>query len=406
MYNRVKVTYPIHFNNFKCIGGECEDTCCKGWDIEIDKDTFEYYCSTEDEKMQSMIENSIFINEDCTSNDLDYGIIKLNDKKFCPFLDENSYCMIQSKFGEENLSCVCAHFPRIMNKVDNNYEISLDIACPEAARLVLNDKESIKFTSGERDFYKYIINDEYNTNSKKYKNTPIKFFKEIRSYSILIMQNRNYDLSRRFYILGQFIDSLDKIADDDCSRIPEVIENFSMESVVESYKRYDIDYIFQIIFFKNIVDSSNISEKSISEAFKGYTKELLKGFDIKKVDDLKNNAEDYMSAFDRYDKEVIQNHSHIFENYIVNFMYNNLFPFSESDFMFEGYLMLLVRYSFIRFYLVGRYINSGKDDSEEIVKFITVFGRAIEHDRNYLPDVLKYIKENDYDNVNFANKLI
>lgn len=406
MYNRIKVTYPIHFKNFKCIGGDCEDTCCQGWDIEMDKDTFDYYCESQDEEMQSMIEKSVFRNEDCTSNDLDYGIIKLNEKKFCPFLDKESYCSIQKKFGEEHLSCVCSHFPRIMNKVDNNYEISLDVACPEAARIVLDNKEKISFDSSEKDFYKYIINDEYNTNSKKYKNTPIKYFKEIRACSIKIMQNRNYDLSRRFYILGQFINDLEEIADDDCHKIPEFIENFNMQSVVESYKRYDIDYIFQIIFFKNIVDSSNISEQAISEAFKGYTKELLKGFDIKEVDDLKENSEDYMAAFDKYDREVILNHSYIFENYIVNFMYNTLFPFSESDFMFEGYIMLLVRYSFIRFYLVGRYINNKTDSPEEIIKFITVFGRAIEHDRNYLPDVLKYIKENNYDNINFTNRLL
>ena len=42
MYNKLKVTYPNNFARFM-YRGECEDTCCQGWDIEIDKDTFDEY---------------------------------------------------------------------------------------------------------------------------------------------------------------------------------------------------------------------------------------------------------------------------------------------------------------------------------------------------------------------------
>ena len=28
---------------FKCIGGECEDTCCAGWSVSIDKKTYKKY---------------------------------------------------------------------------------------------------------------------------------------------------------------------------------------------------------------------------------------------------------------------------------------------------------------------------------------------------------------------------
>ena len=55
MYNKLKVTYPNNFARFKCIGGECEDTCCQGWDIEIDKDTFDEYLKVQDQKMKAML---------------------------------------------------------------------------------------------------------------------------------------------------------------------------------------------------------------------------------------------------------------------------------------------------------------------------------------------------------------
>ncbi len=30
-------------DGFICIGAECEDTCCKGWKIGIDKDSYRAY---------------------------------------------------------------------------------------------------------------------------------------------------------------------------------------------------------------------------------------------------------------------------------------------------------------------------------------------------------------------------
>ena len=74
--------------------------------------------------------------------------------------------------------------------------------------------------------------------------------------------------------------------------------------------------------------------------------------------------------------------------------------------MFEGYIMLLVRYSFIRFYLVGIYIQNGIDNVDDIIRFISVFVRTIEHDKNFLPKIADYIEENKYDNMDFAKKLI
>ena len=87
-------------------------------------------------------------------------------------------------------------------------------------------------------------------------------------------------------------------------------------------------------------------------------------------------------------------------------MYNNLFPFTESDDMLEGYIMLVVRYSFIRFYLVGRYISSRQESSENIIKLISLFARDIEHDKTYMYEIYDYIEKNQYDNMNFANKLL
>ena len=43
MVKNIKKRYPRYFEEFKCIGGKCEDSCCIGWNIDIDKITFKKY---------------------------------------------------------------------------------------------------------------------------------------------------------------------------------------------------------------------------------------------------------------------------------------------------------------------------------------------------------------------------
>lgn len=151
-----------------------------------------------------------------------------------------------------------------------------------------------------------------------------------------------------------------------------------------------------------------MSEDNTGNTLKEFKDVLINGFDVKFSNISREDKKKYINAFNKYDREITEKYGYIFENYIVNFIYNYLFPFSESEDMFEGYLMLVLRYSFIRFYLFGIYINNIMDtDSEEhIIKFISIFGRSIEHDKNYLPNMEDYIEENKYCNMTFAKKVL
>lgn len=35
----MEYVYPDYYRQFTCIGGECPDTCCAGWEIVIDDKT-------------------------------------------------------------------------------------------------------------------------------------------------------------------------------------------------------------------------------------------------------------------------------------------------------------------------------------------------------------------------------
>lgn len=401
MEKLIRKKYPKYLKEFKCIGGECEDSCCIGWDIDIDKITFRQYYKVKDQEMKKMFQKNVHNNEYCQAPDVDYGKVKLKKDKRCPFLDECNYCIIQSKLGEEYLSNVCTSFPRILNKIDGYYEMSLDVSCPEAARILLLKEEGIEFEENEETLGKHIISSEIDTKSKEFKNLPIKYFKEIRDLSIKIIKNRKFDLNRRLYILGEFINELEEELKYNYENVLKFIKEYDINSVKDPYEKDDFSYLLQVDFFKKTMKYLNILNEVDSLSFKGYTREVMTGFNFED-DNISKYANVYIEAFEEYSKEYMIKNSFIFENYLVNFIYNYMFPFSENQSVFDGYIMLLMRYSFIRFYLVGKYIVNKNESKGEIVRFIQVFSKSIGHHRNYLVNLLKYIKEKEFNNIEFV----
>ncbi len=406
MCEKLKVTLPDYYGEFKCIGGRCEDSCCIGWDIDIDKNTYMDYKELKELEFENLFKDNMYINSECVNEDVDYGRINLNEEKRCPFLNQCNYCRIHSEIGEEYLSNTCSHFPRVLNKVDEEFEISLDLACPEAAEIILNKEEGIKLKKEDLTLKKYIIAGEINSKDEDFEDYPAKNFREIRDFCVEIIQNRNLSLSKRLYVLGEFLFNLEEKSYNSYEYAKNFIENYSVEKSAECYKRDDLNYMMQISFFENIVKSLNIYEETDSELFRKCTEEVLKGFNIKSKEQLEEESDKYIDLFADYSRDYIDTNEYIFENYIVNFIYNNLFPYSESDSIFEGYMMLLIRYSLMRFYLVGRYSYRGYESRDEIIRFIHIFSKAVEHDKNYIEEILDYIIENEFDNFDFAKMIM
>ncbi|XZM23561.1 flagellin lysine-N-methylase [Clostridium perfringens] len=410
----IKMRYPIYLKEFKCIGGECEDSCCIGWDVDIDKFTFQQYESVSDSGMKNILESNLIKNKKCQCEEIDFAKVKLGESKRCPFLKCDNYCVIHSNLGEEYLSNVCTSFPRVTNKIDGIYEMSLAVACPEAARILLLKKEGIEFSESDENLGKHIISSEVNTKVIEESYLPVEFLKEIRETSIKIMKNRKFSLDKRLYILGEFINALEDEYEYNCHNTLSFIREYDIGTVKDLYEENSMNYVIQVDFFKKLLTMLRVEKDIDSDRFKEYSKEVKIGLNLDEGNYLAKNAQMYIKAFEEYEKEFIEENTYIFENYIVNFIYSNLFPFCERESIFDSYIMLLIRYTFIRFYLVGIYIYHKKNkevlnkalSKEEVVRFIQCFSKVVEHHKTYLIDLLNYIKEHDFNNLEFVKTLL
>ena len=111
----MKFIKPNFYDAFHCTAAACSDTCCAGWEIDVDPDTVEYYENLEGELGDRLRE------ELC---DLPDGTVcfRLGENERCPFLDDDNLCELILKLGDDALCEICREHPRF-------YELCLDIAC-------------------------------------------------------------------------------------------------------------------------------------------------------------------------------------------------------------------------------------------------------------------------------------
>jgi lysine-N-methylase len=131
---------PHYAKNFHCIGTRCEDNCCRGWDVFIDKATYQRYQSLPALR-PIMDERFVRLNDD--ASDDRYALIRDVSSSVCRFLSSDRLCRIQQEYGDAYLSVTCATYPRIPRRIDGLLEQPLSLSCPEAARLVLLNPQLI-----------------------------------------------------------------------------------------------------------------------------------------------------------------------------------------------------------------------------------------------------------------------
>ena len=125
----MKLYAPKYYKKFKCIAGECEHSCCIGWEIDIDSATYAEY-----EKMKADYGREI--RKSISLDGTPHFELCAHDR--CPHLDEKGLCRIILNVGENYLCQICREHPRFYNEFDDHTEAGIGLVCEEACRLILN----------------------------------------------------------------------------------------------------------------------------------------------------------------------------------------------------------------------------------------------------------------------------
>ena len=122
---------PGYCEKFRCIADKCKDSCCIGWEIDIDRKTAAYYESIGGEFGERLRDN------------IADGCFVLDKDERCPFLNDRGLCDIIIELGEDKLCQICSDHPRYFEWFGSVKEGGIGLCCEEAARLILSEDHTV-----------------------------------------------------------------------------------------------------------------------------------------------------------------------------------------------------------------------------------------------------------------------
>ncbi len=147
----MKILAPSYYPRFSCIAGACKHSCCIGWEIGIDEESYLKY--------QRLDNGSGKILDKITAQNGEYAF-QTDESGRCPFLKSDGLCDLICQYGESVLCDICADHPRFRSFFEHFTEIGLGASCAEAARIILENKDPFSLISLSGDEEEIIVTDD------------------------------------------------------------------------------------------------------------------------------------------------------------------------------------------------------------------------------------------------------
>lgn len=348
-------TIPDYYKEFRCTAGECEDTCCAGWQIMIDERSWKRY-----KRVRGRFGRRLR-----RSMDKKTGAFRQSEDKRCAFLNQENLCDLYTALGPKSLCRTCRQYPRHIEEFENVREISLSVSCPEVARIVLTRKKPAEFLNyekeGEEEF------DDFD---------PFLYsvLEDARETMFEILKDREKDLSHRVQIILQMAEEIQENTDQG--------ELFSCGEVIDAYAKGDFElkdlkmeagerYAFSKRMFACLHRLEKL--KDDWEPYLRETEELLfaKGKDF------------YQTADERF-KKWLEKSSLLLEikqeQLIIYFLYTYFCGAVYDGEIYEKVQMSVISVFLIREMLFAAWMrNEEALDLEDVVGTVYRYSREIEH---------------------------
>jgi lysine-N-methylase len=401
--NSAKLLQPGYFDAFHCIGSACEDTCCVGWVVHVDKPTYDKYQNCSDPQLGPSLRALVTINEK-GSNDDDYAKIVFTAAG-CSFLSEG-LCSIQQRLGESYLSNMCATYPRVMNRVGEIVQRSLDLSCPEAARVALLNPSPMEFHEQE-----YMDNGSIrvgnfpslDTSSLKHAPEPYRFFREVRRLVISVLQNRSYPIWKRLFMLGCLCEKL-----SEPNALHEYMNDLNAGALDDLFAKcpahppaIQLEMVLDLIV-------ARISSDGSSRRFLDCYREFMSGIQWTSKSTMEEIGNRCAEAYSQYYLPFMSQHEHIIEHYLVNYAHRTLFPFGlpESNQRIADdrvpspiaaqYMLMTAHYAITRTLLIGMAgFHKSAFGVDHVIKLIQSCAKTFEHSTTYPGQAIKMLADED-----------
>ncbi len=234
----MKIFKPDFYEKFKCKASECTDSCCIGWEIDVDDVTYKKYSFQKSEFFKK-VNDKISVSSDSSRCFL------LDENERCPFLNESNLCEIIINSSEEFLSDICKEHPRFYNEFLCATEMGLGLCCEKTVSLLL-----------ECERFKVIEEEFENANSEKFSDeeiSEIDFYNELKNLRDRIFGVLSSDIS--------FFEKIEAIKIESEKYSGEIIDVLNFAEIIDLYEKTEPINEKWVMFL-------NEMKKEIKNAFK------------------------------------------------------------------------------------------------------------------------------------------
>ena len=382
----LKVLQPRYAAEFACVGPRCEDNCCTGWTVHIDKKTFTAYRQAQvavlEERFSSQVRRIR-----SQGSDARYARIEMSPGSAeCPFL-EDKLCSVQREMGEDLLSNTCATYPRSTRWTGAYHEQGLTLSCPEAARLALLDPQAMDFIEGTVHARADSVSP-----SAGHKGLSPELRNQIRILCLQLIREEGLELWQKMAFLGVFCEQLSlKLKAAEFSRIPAVIEEFlqvlQSGAIAQALEAMQPDHFFQAASFARLWQLKIAGRNSEVQA--AVQQAVASGLGA----DPETHEVAVDTLVERY-RQGVQNLPQALEaapfllrNYVLNDMFNENFPFGEAS-PYDSYLKMVTRFGIVRLMLAAQCTDPAHyPDAAQMARTVQVFCRRYQHDSGFAKKV-------------------
>ena len=361
---------PEYYDEFSCIASRCKDSCCAGWEIDIDDESYEYYRSVEG-PFGDRLRESMFVAEDGGYR------FKLKGPKRCAMLNDNNLCDLYTALGEESLCEVCTEYPRFSLVYGQVEQKALSLSCEEVGRILFGRTEP-----------EQLIDIELPGDCEDDEEDPqyVAFMEWVQKEAVAILQNRELSITER---TREFLAWCDRV---------QTIINYSQAkddlSILEAWKNQDADREIREWEQKNIEGKEkparNLSYEDFCDRFEIF-------LDMEELDEewINTKAEfEQIYHEDTYEKLLLaylnsKDYSELgYEHLLVYFVYRYLMN-AVYDYDILSYAkMIVVATLVVRDMDAARFQrNGGSFTMFDRIDVARIFSKEVEHSEGNAEDL-------------------
>lgn len=349
----MKYITPEYCKNFKCIGSECKNNCCIGWEVCIDDLTKEFYRSVNGSFGEKLKKYISFCGEPHFILDQTTGR--------CPFLNNNNLCDIIIDLGEEHLCDICREHPRFYEWFEYKTEMGMGLCCEEACRLFFELENPMKFNVSI--IYDHDETEPYDENFFKSLNTS-------RKIIFNILSDNEYSLEKSLVailMMGEEIQNA--IFDEEYDLIDTINMKYKSKKYINSCFSQALKHKLDISVFdfsenllQTFTDMIPVDEKWID-----FLHELI---------DNKAFISENLSTFNEYYRDKQYQYKNLLKYFVYRYFLKAVFDYdavSKLKSAVVGFLMI----NFIDTYFWLK--NNGVFNPEDRIKSVQMYSKEMEY---------------------------